>query len=74
MKRSILFAVLLACADNTSAGIDLDQYAFGWNPAPPLAIGSTSGQRLAQTFRAGLDGDLDHVDLALRRPRMAPAH
>ena len=63
MKRILPLIFLLPAA--ATASVDLDQYEAGWHNIP-LSLGGDSEQRLAQTFKAGLSGRLDHVDLVMQ--------
>lgn len=62
-SRSLMCAALLACSPAAWADVFLDQsqleHADYW-----LAVGSDVDQKLAQTFRAGIDGRLAMVKLA----------
>ena len=69
---ALLSLCLLPAA--ATASVDLDQYQAGWYPDSPMALGGASQQRLAQTFQAGLSGQLDHVDLVMRCEPESPGN
>lgn len=62
MRRLALFMLCLI-SPAALAGVVLDQYEAAWSAVPTLAVGGSSEQKLAQTFEAGISGQLDHVDL-----------
>lgn len=67
LSLSLRWLPLLAMAwiFNSHASVELDQQVFGWFGNPPIAVGGSSEQMIAQTYESRRDGTLDHVQLVI---------